>query len=33
VDKLKAAGVRAVLIGQTLCENQDIKAKFTELFG
>lgn len=33
VEKLIAIGVRACLIGQTLCENTDIKAKFTELFG
>jgi len=26
-------GVRAVLIGQTLCENPDIEEKFIELFG
>jgi len=32
VEKLKAAGVSAVLIGQTLCESGDIKAKFQELF-
>jgi indole-3-glycerol phosphate synthase len=32
VDKLKMAGVRAVLIGQTLCESEDIEAKFRELF-
>jgi len=33
VRRLKAAGVRAVLIGQTLCEQPDIGAKFNELFG
>ncbi len=33
VRKLKSAGVRAVLIGQTLCEQPDIAAKFHELFG
>jgi len=33
VEKLKAVGVRAVLIGQTLCESPDIEQKFTELFG
>jgi len=33
VEKLKSAGVRAVLIGQTLCENPDIEEKFAELFG
>jgi len=32
VKKLKAAGVSAVLIGQTLCESGDIAAKFKELF-
>jgi indole-3-glycerol phosphate synthase len=32
VEKLKAAGVSAVLVGQTLCESPDIKAKFQELF-
>ncbi len=32
VEKLKAAGVSAVLVGQTLCESNDIKAKFKELF-
>ena len=32
VEKLKSAGVRAVLIGQTLCENEDIEEKFRELF-
>jgi len=32
VEKLKAAGVSAVLIGQTLCESGDIAAKFKELF-
>jgi len=32
VEKLKAAGVSAVLIGQTLCESGDIAAKFRELF-
>jgi indole-3-glycerol phosphate synthase len=31
VEKLKAAGVSAVLIGQTLCESGDIAAKFREL--
>jgi len=30
---LKSVGVRAVLIGQTLCEHPDIEAKFNELFG
>jgi indole-3-glycerol phosphate synthase len=33
VEKLKSVGVRAVLIGQTLCENPNIEEKFTELFG
>jgi indole-3-glycerol phosphate synthase len=33
VEKLKSVGVRAVLIGQTLCENPDIAEKFKELFG
>ena len=33
VEKLKSVGVRAVLIGQTLCENPDIEEKFAELFG
>ncbi len=33
VEKLKAAGVSAVLVGQTLCESGDIAAKFRELFG
>jgi indole-3-glycerol phosphate synthase len=33
VEKLKLVGVRAVLIGQTLCENPDIEEKFMELFG
>jgi len=32
VRKLKSIGVRAVLIGQTLCEHPDIEEKFTELF-
>ena len=32
VEKLKTAGVSAVLVGQTLCESNDIKAKFRELF-
>ncbi len=32
VEKLKKAGVSAVLIGQTLCESSDISAKFRELF-
>jgi indole-3-glycerol phosphate synthase len=33
VAKLKSIGVRAVLIGQTLCGCPDIGAKFRELFG
>jgi len=33
VEKLKSIGVRAVLIGQTLCEHPDIEEKFRELFG
>ncbi|MGD2093457.1 MAG: indole-3-glycerol phosphate synthase TrpC [Phycisphaerales bacterium] len=33
VEKLKSVGVKAVLIGQTLCENPDIEQKFMELFG
>ena len=33
VEKLKHAGVNAVLIGQTLCESPSIEAKFKELFG
>jgi indole-3-glycerol phosphate synthase len=32
VEKLKTAGISAVLIGQTLCESGDIAAKFKELF-
>ena len=33
VEKIKSTGVRAVLIGQVLCESADIEEKFTELFG
>jgi len=33
VEKLIGVGVRAVLIGQTLCEHPDIAEKFVELFG
>ncbi len=33
VEKIKSVGVRAVLIGQTLCENPNIEEKFAELFG
>ena len=33
VEKLISVGVRAVLIGQTLCAHPNIEEKFTELFG
>ena len=33
VEKIKKAGARAVLIGQTLCESESIEDKFAELFG
>ncbi len=33
VEKLMKVGVRAVLVGQTLCEHPDIEQKFHELFG
>ena len=33
VNHVKAAGVRAVLIGQVLCGSADIEQKFRELFG
>lgn len=33
VEKLKFVGVKAVLIGQVLCESTDIGEKFAELFG
>jgi len=33
VEKLKSVGVKAVLLGQVLCESTDIEEKFTELFG
>jgi indole-3-glycerol phosphate synthase len=33
VEKLRSVGVRAVLIGQTLCESPSIEEKFKELFG
>ena len=33
VEKLKSAGVKAVLVGQVLCESPDIEQKFAELFG
>ncbi len=32
VEKLKSIGVRAVLVGQALCESGDIEKKFRELF-
>jgi indole-3-glycerol phosphate synthase len=32
VEKLKSAGISAVLVGQTLCESKDIAARFKELF-
>jgi len=32
VNKMKRFGVSAILIGQSLCQQQDIKEKFTELF-
>jgi indole-3-glycerol phosphate synthase len=32
IEKLRTAGISAVLIGQTLCESGDIAAKFKELF-
>lgn len=32
VEKMKVAGVSAVLVGQTLCESPDITARFKELF-
>jgi indole-3-glycerol phosphate synthase len=32
VEKLKTAGISAVLVGQTLCESDDIETKFKELF-
>jgi indole-3-glycerol phosphate synthase len=32
VEKLKSIGVRAVLIGQTLCANESIEQKYAELF-
>jgi indole-3-glycerol phosphate synthase len=32
VEKLMSAGVKAVLIGQTLCEHPNIEEKFAELF-
>lgn len=33
VTKVRAAGAKAILIGQTLCESPDIAEKFRELFG
>jgi indole-3-glycerol phosphate synthase len=33
VEKLMSVGVRAVLVGQTLCAQSNIEAKFAELFG
>jgi indole-3-glycerol phosphate synthase len=33
VERLIGVGVRAILIGQTLCEHPDISGKFSELFG
>ena len=33
IEKLKSVGVRAVLVGQTLCESPSIEEKFKELFG
>jgi len=33
VEKLKSVGVKAVLIGQVLCESTSIEEKFAELFG
>jgi len=30
---LISAGVKAVLVGQVLCESPDIESKFAELFG
>jgi indole-3-glycerol phosphate synthase len=30
--RLKALGIRAVLVGQTLCEHPNIEEKFRELF-
>jgi indole-3-glycerol phosphate synthase len=33
VEKLKAIGVSACLIGQALCEEENIEDKFAELFG
>jgi len=33
IEKLKDIGVRAVLVGQALCESKNIEEKFKELFG
>ena len=33
VEKLKSVGVRAVLVGETLCKSPSIAAKFREIFG
>jgi len=33
VEKIMSAGANCVLIGQTLCESEDISEKFRELFG
>jgi indole-3-glycerol phosphate synthase len=33
VEKLKAVGVKAVLVGEVLCKSSDIEEKFRELFG
>jgi len=33
VEKLKSVGVKAVLVGQVLCESANIKEKFIEYFG
>jgi indole-3-glycerol phosphate synthase len=33
VEKLRNVGVRAVLIGETLCRSESIESKFKELFG
>lgn len=33
VEKLKAVGVKTVLVGQALCESPNIEQKFAELFG
>lgn len=33
VEKLRSVGIRAILIGQVLCQSTDIEEKFAELFG